>query len=137
MIPSLCNKSCIERFLPLTCSPLRSVASEENFECFKILNGFTMEDKPKWFMIDDTSRTIKNGTKLKCRQVNSDCTKFIFAKVVVREWNKLPPEVVQCNTTYYFFRTSSTVPFPNIMLTKATVSGVYFSLLSGGGVISR
>ncbi len=39
-----------------------------------------------------------NGIKLKCRQVNSDCTKFFFTNVVMCEWNKLPPSVVQCST---------------------------------------
>ncbi len=47
---------------------------------------------------DNTLRTRNNGIKLKCRQVNSDCTNFFFTNVVVRERNKLPPSVVQCNT---------------------------------------
>ncbi len=67
-------------------------------ECFKILNGFTNVDRSKVFMIDDTLRMRNNGIKLQCRQVNSDCTKFFFTNVVVREWNKLPPSVVQYNT---------------------------------------
>ncbi len=58
--------------------------------------------KSKLFMINDTLRMENNGTKLKCRQVNSDCTKFFFTNVVVREWNKLPLSVVQCNTTDSF-----------------------------------
>ncbi len=67
-------------------------------ERFKILNGFTYVDKSKLLMIDDTLQTRNNGIKLKCRQVNSDCTKFFFTNIVVRDWNKLPPSVVQCNT---------------------------------------
>ncbi len=49
-------------------------------------------------MIVDNLRTRNNGIKLKCKQVKSDCIKFFFTNVVVREWNKLPPSVVQCNT---------------------------------------
>ncbi len=48
-------------------------------------------------MIGDTLRTRNNGLKLKCRQVNSDCTKLFFTNVLVQEWNKLPPSVVQYN----------------------------------------
>ncbi len=53
-------------------------------------------------MINGTLRTRNNGRKLKCKQVNKDCTKLIFTDVVVLEWNKLPPSVVQCNTTDSF-----------------------------------
>ncbi len=53
-------------------------------------------------MIDDYLQTGNNGIKLKCRQVKSYCTKFFFTNVVVREWNKLPPSVVQCNTVDSF-----------------------------------
>ncbi len=67
-------------------------------ECFKILNGFTNVDIFTLFQIDDTLQTRNNGTKLKCRQVNSDCTKCFFTSVVTRECIKLPPSVVQCTT---------------------------------------
>ncbi len=53
-------------------------------------------------MICDTLGTRNNSLKLKCRQVNSDYTKFFFTNVVVQEWNKLPPSVVQCNTINSF-----------------------------------
>ncbi len=59
-------------------------------------------DRSKLFMIDDTLQTRNNDIKPKCRQVNSDCTKFLFINVVVREWNKLPPSVVHCNTVDSF-----------------------------------
>ncbi len=59
-------------------------------------------DRSKLFMIDNSLQTRNNGIKLKCRLVNSDCTKFFFTNVVVGEWNKLPPSVVQCNTVDFF-----------------------------------
>ncbi len=54
------------------------------------------------FLIDNSSRTRSNGVKLKCKQLHLDCTKFFFTNDVVREWNKLPPSVVQCNTKNSF-----------------------------------
>ena len=99
MIPSLRNKSYEERLSTLNMFSLEKRRLRGKLiECFKILNGFTNVDRSKVFMIDDTLRTRNNGIKLKCRQVNSDCTKFFFTNIVVREWNKLPPSVVQCNT---------------------------------------
>ncbi len=99
MIPSLRNKTYEERL-----STLNRLSLEKRrlrgkpIECFKIVNDFTNVDRSKLFLIDDTLQTRNNGIKLKCRQVNSGCTKFFFTNVVVREWNKLPPSVVQCNT---------------------------------------
>ena len=99
MIPSLRNKSYEERLVNLNLFTLRKRRLRGKLiECFKILKGFTNVDFDKLFLIDDTSRTRNNGHKLKCRQVRSDCTKFFFTNDVVREWNKLPPLAVQCNT---------------------------------------
>ncbi len=80
----------------LTCSLSSSVASEEN--CFKILITLSNVDIFTLFDSDDTMRTRNNGIKLKCRQANSDRTKIFFNNVVTREWNKLPPAVVQRST---------------------------------------
>ncbi len=103
MIPSLCNKSYEERLSNLNMFSLEKRRLRGKLiECFKILNSFTNVDTSKLFMIDDTLRTRNNGIKLKCRQVNSDYTKVFFSNVVVREWNKLPPSVVQCNTIDFF-----------------------------------
>ncbi len=99
MIPSLRKKSYEERLSTVNMFSLEKRHLRGNLiECFKILNGFTNVNRSKLFMIDDTLRTRNNGIKLKCRQVNTDCTKFFFINVVVREWNKLPPSVVQCST---------------------------------------
>ncbi len=56
----------------------------------------------KMFLIDNTPRTRSKGVKLRCKQVQLDCTKFFFNNDVVREWNKLPPLEVQCNTINSF-----------------------------------
>ncbi len=98
MIPSLCNKSYEERLARLDLFSLKNVASEENLSCSKILTGFTNVDANRLFIINDSSRTRSNGVKPRCRQIQLDCTKFFFTSDVVRDWNKLPPSVVQCNT---------------------------------------
>ncbi len=82
---------------------MRNDGSEEKIiECFKILKGLTNVDARKMFSIDNTSRTRSNGVKLRCRQVHLDSTKFFFTNDVVREWNKLPPSVEQCDTINLF-----------------------------------
>ncbi len=64
----------------------------------KILKNFTNVDANKLFPIHFSSRTRSNGEKLRCKKVQLDSIKFVFTNDVVREWNKLPPSVVQCNT---------------------------------------
>ncbi len=54
------------------------------------------------FSIDNTPRTRSNGIKLRCKQVQLDCTKLFFSNDVVREWNKLPSSVVQYDTINSF-----------------------------------
>ncbi len=53
-------------------------------ECFKIVKGFTNVDANKLFSTDDLSRTRSNGIKLRCRQIELDCTKFFFSNDIVR-----------------------------------------------------
>ncbi len=59
-------------------------------------------DTMKIFLIDDTSQTRNNEVKLRCKQVQLDCAKFFFTNDVVRDWNKLPPSIVQCDTINSF-----------------------------------
>ena len=103
MITSLRNISYEERLARLNLFSLEKRRLRGKLiECFKILKGFTNVDASKLFSIDNSSRTRSNGLKLRCRQVQLDCTKFFFTNDVVREWNKLPPSVVQCNTINSF-----------------------------------
>ncbi len=57
-------------------------------------------DASKLFSVVDTTRS--NGVKLGCKQVQLDSTKLFFTKDVVRERNKLPSSVVQCDTISSF-----------------------------------
>ncbi len=99
MIPFLRNKSYEERLDRLNLFSLekRRLRGKLN-ECFKILKGLMNVDTNKLFSTDNLPRTRSNGIKFRCRQIELDCTKFFFTNDVVREWNKLPPFVVQYST---------------------------------------
>ena len=103
MIPSLRNKSYEERLDQLNLFSLRKRRLRGKLiECFKILKGYTNVEFDKLFLVDDATRTRNNDHKLKCRQFRSDVTKFFFTNDIVRDWNKLPASVVQCNTINSF-----------------------------------
>ncbi len=59
-------------------------------------------DVSKLFSIDNSSRTRSNSVKLRCKQVQLDCTKFFFTNDIINEWNKLPPSTAQCDTINSF-----------------------------------
>ncbi len=99
---SLRNKSCEERLARLNFFSLEKTASRKVIECFKILSGFTNVDVCKMFSINYTSQTMNNGGKLRWKQVQLDWTKFVFTNDAVREWDKLPPSVKQCDTINLF-----------------------------------
>ncbi len=97
MIPSLRNKSYEERLARLSLFSLEKRRLRGKIiECFKILKIFTNVDASKLFSISSTSRTRNKGIKLRCKEVQLDCTNFFFTNDVVREWNKLPLSIVQC-----------------------------------------
>ncbi len=99
MITSLRNKSYEERLASLNLFSLgKRRLRGKLIECFKILKGFTNVDASKLFSIDDTSRTMSNGVKFRCKQVQLDSTKFFTNE----EWNTLPPSVVRCDTINSF-----------------------------------
>ncbi len=103
MITSLRNKSYEERLAQLNmCSLGKRRLRGKIIECFKILKGFTNGDANKMFSIDNESRTRSKGAKLRYKQSQLYCTKIFFPNDVVREWNKLPPPVVQCDTLSSF-----------------------------------
>ncbi len=103
MITSVRNKSYEEKLAQLNLFSLeKRQLRGKNIESFKIFKGFTNVDANKMFSIDNTSRTRSNGVTLRCKQVQLDCTKFFFTNGLVREWNKLPPSVMQCDTMNSF-----------------------------------
>ncbi len=98
MIPSLRNKPYDGRLSHLNLFSLEKRRLRGKLiECFKILNCFTSVDPTILFMKYDSTRTANNGAKVKCKQVFSDCTTFFFSNAVVRDWDKVPPSLVQCN----------------------------------------
>ncbi len=103
MIPSLRNESFEERLARLNLFSLEKCRLQGKLiECFKILIEFTNVDTNKLFSIDNLLRTRSKGIRLTCRQIGLNCTKFFFTSDVVREWNKLPPSMVQCITINTF-----------------------------------
>ncbi len=83
MITSLRNKSYEERLAQLISLEKRRLRGK-TIKCFKILKGFTNVDANKMFSTDNISRTRINGVKLRCKQVQLDCTKFFFTNDMVR-----------------------------------------------------
>ncbi len=103
MITSLRNKPYEERLARLNLFSLEKRRLRRKIiEGFKILKGFMNMDGSKIFSIDNTPQTRSNGVKLRYKQVQLDCTKLLFTNDVVRERNKLPPSVVQCDTINSF-----------------------------------
>ncbi len=103
MITFLSNKSYEERLASVNLFSLEKRRLRGKLiECFKILLGFTNVDASKLFLDDGSSRTRSNGVKLRRQQVQLDSTKFFFTNDEVREWNKLPLSVVQCDTINSF-----------------------------------
>ncbi len=95
MILSLRNKSYEERLARLSLFSLEKRCFLGKLrEYFRILKGFTNADANKLFLIDDLLRTRSNEVKLIYIQIQLDCIKF-FTNDVVKEWNKLPPFMVQ------------------------------------------
>ncbi len=97
MITSLRNKSYVERLACLNLFSLEKHRLRGKLnECFNIIKGFTNVDARKLFLVDCTPRTRNTGVKLRCKQEQPNNIIFFFTNDVVREWNKLPPSVVQC-----------------------------------------
>ncbi len=79
MITSLHNKSYEERLARVNLFSLKKRQLWGNIiECFKILKRLTNVNASKLFSIDNTSRTRNNRIKLRCRQVQLDCTKIFL-----------------------------------------------------------
>ncbi len=102
MIPSLSNKSYEERLARLNLFSLEKRRLRGKLKSFKILKGFTNVDVNKLLSTDDLSRTRRIRIKLRGKEIELDFTKFFFTNDVVREWNNLPPFVVQCITVNSF-----------------------------------
>ncbi len=79
MITSLRNKSYEERLSRLNLFSLEKRRLRGKIiECFKILKGFINVDPSKLFSIDNTSRTRNNRIKLRCKQIQLNCTIFFL-----------------------------------------------------------
>ncbi len=83
-------------------TPLTRVIDRLLWNIFNVL-VCTNVDPTKLFVMDgwmdNSTWTGNNGAKFKCRQVHSNFIKFFFT---VRDWNRLPPSMVQCNSITSF-----------------------------------
>ncbi len=103
MITSIRNKPYKERLgsLNLFSFEKRRLRGKP-IECFNILQAFTNVEWSKLLSTDDTSRALSNGVNFRCKQAQLDTTKFFFTNDMIREWNKPPPSVVQCDAINSF-----------------------------------
>ena len=69
--------------------------------------------------------------KLRYRQVQLNCTKFYFTNDVVREWNKLPPFMMQY-TTIKAFKSDLTTTSNIVSISPADFSYYGFLPVSSG-----
>jgi ribonuclease P/MRP protein subunit RPP40 len=70
-------------------------------EVFKILKGFDEVNSSKFFELADT-RCRGNSLKLHKERFNRNLGKFTFSNRIVNAWNRLPEEVVSCDTVNNF-----------------------------------
>ncbi len=102
MIPSLRNKPCEESLSHVNLFCLEKCQLRGKLiECLKVINGFTKVDPTKLFEIDESTLTENSGTKFICRQLHSHAN-FFSTNAVFRDWNKLPPSGVHCNSIASF-----------------------------------
>lgn len=101
MITSLRNISYVERLARVNLFSLeKRLLQGKIIQYLKILERLTNVDARKLFSVDKSSRTRRNGVKLRCN--SETALNFFFTDDVVREWNKLPPSVVQSDTINSF-----------------------------------
>ena len=103
MIPRLRNKPYEERLaaLNLFSLPKRRLRGDL-IQVFKIIKGLDNMAVDKYFTIDRSDYTRGNGYKIIRKRFQSNEAKHFFFNRVVNIWNKLPGNVVDCNTIETF-----------------------------------
>ena len=103
MIPRLRNKPYEERLEELNLFNLtKRRLRGDLIQVFKIIKGHDELDVDKYFTLDRSNFTRNNGYKLIGQPLGSFESKHFFFNRVVNIWNKLPREVVNCNTIQTF-----------------------------------
>jgi ribonuclease P/MRP protein subunit RPP40 len=71
--------------------------SGDLIEVFKIFKGFNQIDSGRFF---DVMESYPRGHNIKIFETGChlDCMKYFFSNRVVKLWNKLPSDIIACNT---------------------------------------
>ncbi len=102
MIMSLRNQPYKERLAWLYLFFEKQWLRGKIIECFILIKGFMNRTLARCSQLITHQKQGVMGANLRCKQLQLNRTKFFFTNDVVREWNKLPPLVVQCNTVKSF-----------------------------------
>ena len=103
IIPSLRNKSYEERLEELNLFPLSQRRLRGDLiQTFKIIKGIDNMDCNKYFTIDHSNYTRGNGCKIVGKAFGSHESKNHLFHRVVNPWNRLPRDVIDCNTVDSF-----------------------------------
>ena len=103
MIPELRGKPYEQRLRDLGIHSLETRRLRGNLiETFKILNGFENLNYEKLFTYDLNNLTRSNGHKLCHKRFQTNVAKNFFTYSTVKEWNKLPYDVVQSQSINEF-----------------------------------
>lgn len=74
--------------------PITARLREDLIEVFQYLKGDYKKDEDRLFSRTCNDRTRSNGFKLKEGRIRLDIREKFFTMRVVKQWNKLPREVV-------------------------------------------
>ena len=100
LIPRLRNKPYEERLNELNLFSLTKWRLRGDLiEVFKIIKGIENMDMEKYFTIDTSNITRKNGYKIVGKRFQTNEAKQFFFNRVVNVWNGLPSNVIDCSTT--------------------------------------
>lgn len=103
MIPRLRNKPYEERLKELNLFNLtKRRLRGDLIQVFKIFKGHDNLVANNFFTVDQSNFTRNNGYKIIGKPLGSHESKHFFFNRVVNVWNKLPREVVDCNTILSF-----------------------------------
>ena len=103
MIGALKNNTYEERLtiLGLTTLETRRIRGDL-IEVFKIFKGFEDISWMDFFELAKTSQLRGHRLKLFRRRSTLDVRKYSFSQRIIDEWNKLPEELINCNTVSNF-----------------------------------
>ena len=99
LIPSLRNKSYENRLRELNLYSLEKRRLRgDMIEVWKIMKGKENINRGSLFTIEEHGVTRSNGFKIIGKRFNTEIARNFFTYRVVNEWNKIPYNVINCET---------------------------------------